>query len=286
MNMKDKPKLGRGLDDVSQHFLSSIPPRPSIALATPAWRSVAVCHPGSLPLQSCLLTNLALELAKRRHQVKVIDFSPPGEARIKTLMGAIFPEEDSPGHAIVHLYGLPRIEIIESNTSEAWLENQFTGRNEDPPTGVLGRYFLANAPGPLEFFIKSMACNEYILATKTDENSLLQAYAFCKVIRDKGALRIHLVFDDAQPGEQAERIFRQFAGFVGRRLGCTLRLLGNLVHDERIQRSIKEHMPLVLYQGGTGAGIRFSEICERLFEAENQTEAHTPKEALCDTLNR
>ena len=280
MNMKDKPKLGRGLDDVSQHFLSRIPPRATLALATPAWRSIAVCHPGSLTLQSCLLTNLALELAKNRHQVRVQDFTPPGEARIKTLMGAIIPEEDSPGHTVIHLYGLPEIEIIESNLSEAWLENQLADRDENLPTGVLGRYFLVNAPGPsLEFFVKSRACNEYLLATKTDENSLLQAYAFCKVIRMKGAPRIHLVLDDAPPGEQADQIFRQFAGFVGHRLGCTLYLLGNLVHDERIQRSINEHMPLVLSQRGTEAGIRFSEICERLFEAVNQAAVHTAKEA-------
>jgi hypothetical protein len=225
------------------------------------------------------LTNLALELAKRRRQVKIQDFTPPGEARIKTLMGAILPEEDSPGHNVVHLYGLPEIEIIESNPGEAWLENQLADRDEDPPTGVHGRYFLVNAPGPLEFFLKSTACNEYILATKTDENSLLQAYAFCKVIRDKGASRIHLVLDDAPPGEQADCIFRQFAGFVGHRLGCKLRLLGNLVHDERIQRSIKEHMPLVLSRGGTEAGIRISEICERFFEALNQDAVHTAKEA-------
>ena len=277
--MKDKPKLGRGLDDVSQHFLSRIPPHATVALVTPAWSSIAVCHPGSLTLQSCLLTNLALEIAKRRNQVIVQDFTPPGEARIKTLMGAIIPEEDNPGHVIVHLYGLPEIEIIESNLSEAWLENQLADRDEDLPTGVLGRYFLVNAPGPLEFFLKSLVCNEYILVTKTDENSLLQAYAFCKVIRDKGASRIHLVFDDAPPGEQTDRIFRQFAGFVGHRLGCTLRLLGNLVHDERIQRSIKEHMPLVLSQDGTEAVIRFSEICERLFEAVNQAAVRTAKEA-------
>ena len=68
-------------------------------------------------------------------------------------------------------------------------------------------------------------------------------------------------------------------GSSGHRLGCTLRLLGNLVHDERIQRSIKEHMPLVLSQDGTEAVIRFSEICERLFEAVNQAAVRTAKEA-------
>ncbi len=280
MNIKDKPKLGRGLDDVSQHFLSPrIPQRATAAFARTAWRSIAVCHPGSLTLQSCLLTNLALELAKRRHQVRVQDFAPPGEARTKTLMEAILPEEDSPGKNIIHLYGLPEIEIIESDPGEIWLENQPADRDEDPPAGVLGRFYLVNAPGPLEFFDKSTACNEYILATKTDGNSLLQAYAFCKVMRGKGAHRIHLVLDDAPPGEQSENIFQQFAGFVRHRLGCSLHLIGNLIHDERIQRSIKEHMPLVLSRGGSEAGIRFSEICERLFETLDQVEVHIVKEA-------
>lgn len=277
--MKDKPKLGRGLDDVSQHFLSRVPPRATAGFVTPAIRSIAVCHPGSLSLQSCLLTNLALELAKRRHQVRIYDFTPPGEARIKSQMGAILPEEDDTGRTILHLYGLPEIEIIESNAGDALLDSNPAERQGDAPTGVLGRYFLVNSPGALDFFLKIKAFSEYLLATKTDEKSLLQAYALCKVISHKGTPRIHLVLDDAQPGVESDRIFRQFAGFVGNRLGCTLQLIGNLVHDERIQRSIKERMPLVLSQGSTAAAIRFSEICDLLLEAVNQPAMHKAKEA-------
>jgi hypothetical protein len=62
--MKDKPKLGRGLDDVSQHFLSRTLSRTAEAQAKPAFLSVAVCHPDSLPLQSCILEQISRACAQ------------------------------------------------------------------------------------------------------------------------------------------------------------------------------------------------------------------------------
>jgi hypothetical protein len=67
-------------------------------------RAVGVCHPGSVLMQSCLIVNLALELAKRHHPVVVQDFSPPGDARVRSLIGSILAEDDrGPDQAVVRL---------------------------------------------------------------------------------------------------------------------------------------------------------------------------------------
>lgn len=271
--MKDKPKLGRGLDDVSQHFLTrkagEIPHDVSPALR-PVVRSVAVCHPGDALRQSGIVANLALELAKQRYPVKIQDYSDP--AQVRPLMGTVLREEDcGPDHATVRLYGLPEIEIAESGDPR---QARTLPTRETPWEGLRGRYLLANTPGNLDFFLERPAFPEHILITCPGEHALLQAYAYIKVIHAAGAARIHLVL--AQAAAKDEAVFRPFADFAFQRLGCPINLLGVLARDEAFDLSLQERRPLVLSRGPSHAAAAFGEICQRLLDT---AEAFEPRAA-------
>lgn len=264
--MKDKPKLGRGLDDVSQHFLS----RPSQremqpeapAVLTPV-RAITVCHPGDPLLQACLVANFALELAKRRYPVKVHDYSVT--ARVRTFLRAILREEDcGPDLAVVRLYGLPEIEIREAG--EARLDQTPPVRETPAWEGLRGRYQLVNAAGPLDFFREGGTSPEQILIAKAEEKALLQAYAYCKVMRGAGAQQINLILLDTSGMQDTTAVFRAFAGFVEQRLGCAPSLLGALTPDEPLERSLTDGRPLVLSRGHSPAAAAIGEMCQRLLE--------------------
>lgn len=271
--MKDKPKLGRGLDDVSQHFLTrkdGETPHNVAPSLRPVVRSIAVCHPGDVLRQSGIIANLALELAKQRYPVKIQDYSDP--VQVRPLMGTVLREEDcGPDHATVRLYGLPEIEIAESGDPRG---ARTLSTREAPWEGLRGRYLLANPPGNLDFFLRGPAFPEHILITCTGEQALLQAYAYIKVIHAAGASKIHLVL--AQTAAKDAAVFRPFADFVGQRLGCPLNLLGALPRDEAFDLSLQEHRPLVLSRGPSQAAAALGEICQRLLDT---AEAFEPRSA-------
>ena len=280
--MKERPKLGRGIEDVSSHFLSPDrhrDPQPDLApMAAAGNRSIGVCHPDSRLIQSCLATNLALELAKRQHPVMVQDFLPPGEASIRTLMGTIVTQdEQAPDQASIRLYGLPEIMIAQARPGQPW---KFPGLVAEIPARESSRKWdhLINLENNLDFLIASDAASDYILITQTGENSMLKAYAFIKAIHAKHArVRLYLAMDDAPTLKDAERLFNRFGAFVKKHLGISAVFLGNLIQDENLQRSIMERRPLVLARdrGETGMAsicTRFLEILEsgdtRLMEVE------------------
>jgi len=267
--MKERPRLGRGIEDVSSHFLSPDrhrDPQPDPApLAAAGNRSIGVCHPDSRLIQSSLVTNLALELAKRQHPVLVQDFLPPGEASIRTLMGTIVTQdEQAPDQASIRLYGLPEIMIAQARPGQPW---KSPGLVPDTPVRDGSRRWdhLINLENTLDFLIACDAASDYIIITQTGENPLLKAYAFIKAIHAKHArARVHLAMDDAPTLADAERIFNRFNGFIRKHLGISVVFLGNLIQDENLQRSIVERRPLVLARERSETGM--ASICTRFLD--------------------
>lgn len=268
--MRERPKLGRGLEEVSSHFLSSERPRdpqPDNSPETAAEnRTIGVCHPESRLIQTCLATNLALELAKRQHPVMVQDFLPPGEASIRTLMGTIVTQDEQvPDQASIKLYGLPEIIIAQSSGhGQAW-------KAPGPAPESLIREgarrwdHLINMGNDLDFIRSSDAMTDYILITQCGDDPLLKAYAFLKAMHTAhGRSRLHLVMDDAPTPEDAERLFHRFNAFVRKHLGVSVGFLGNLIQDEALQRSIVERRPLVLARDRGETGM--ASVCTRLLD--------------------
>lgn len=275
--MKERPKLGRGLEDISSHFLSPQHPRdpqPEDRPSSVAQNcTIAVCHPASGIMQSCVVTNLALELAKRQHPVMIQDFLPPGEASIRTLMGTIVTQdEQAPDQAIIRLYGLPEIVVAEAAPGLMW---KGPGTLRDTRTN--DKCYMVNLGNTIDFIMGSDAVRDYILITQADEKPLLQAYAFLKTMHVKNSQAgLHLVMDDAPSRADAERLFNRFNSFVRKQLGMSVGFLGNLIQDESLQRSIVERRPLVLARDRGETGM--AAICARFLDTLEQGD-NRPSEA-------
>jgi len=249
--MEDKTRLGRGLDEVSQLYLTGgrrDEPEGQIAAikAHPARMPVKVYHPGSCLMQSFFLTNFALELARNRSSVFVWDCLGRHEAGIRALMKSIIPADKDAGTATASLYGLPDIVICNGSalSSEA-LAEIMTKIHSLEDEGFL----LVNTPESLTAVMNDDIRADCILMSRTEEKALLQCYAYIKVIHKNGSAGdISLILDDSDGEVEAEALFIRFARFVEEKLKYSLHYLGALHHDEYLDQSIEESRPLMLFQ--------------------------------------
>ena len=269
--MKERPKLGRGLPDVSKFFLSDAPHQEQeageVTSSTTELKTLSICSPGSPLIQSIVTANLALELARHRHRVRIQDFSTSDETRVSTLMGSILFRDDSePGKAFVRLYGLPEIRIEDGFSGGLGKEKE-SPHEAEPYRDDSDRLTLVNSPVLLDFIQGRAPSGEYIILTMTEEKSLLKCYAYIKVIHAHGeSSRIHVVFDEAVHGINSDTVFRKFAGFINERLGFEVDYFGSLVHDEHLERSISEERPLVLFDGISITKDALIRICSLFLE--------------------
>ena len=276
--MKDRPKLGRGLRDVSQYFVSGPPQggQHDEEPLSPAHRTRTVCiiSPSSPLISSFITANLALETARHRFEARVWDYSASGDPGVKTLMRSLLDRQgrEPDGTAEVLLYGLPRIEIRDGMSEDFFSSTGGTGADPAPVEHEEGLFTLVNARPGLDFILKSDPFDDAIVITRTDEMSLLQTYAFIKVIhgrsQDSG---IWVVFDEVE-GRDHQRIFELLSGFVARHLRKTIGFLGSLVHDESMEQSVCEEKPLVLQSRMSAAREALTGICSRFMEKRSQRE--------------
>jgi len=260
---KDKPKLGRGLGDVSSYFLSRTREKeddaPCPLPAAPEDRSVAVGFTGSGSLQAGFISNLALEAVKRRYPVIVRDRSATEGTCVRDVMQSVLsPDESNPGTSHVRMYGLPDIIIKEDSGNET--EGTFPGTESGIVVKVL------SAPLSLDSLGQHIP-DDFIIIAGTDGKSLLKAYAFIKAghVRSSAA-RFHLIFA-AGPGHVDEKtLFRRFSIFTENFAGCTVNYLGSLVQDKQWEGSIAESKPLVLSGAGSESRDSVMGICSRFLD--------------------
>ncbi|HHO75377.1 MAG TPA: hypothetical protein ENN05_02980 [Deltaproteobacteria bacterium] len=249
--MEERFRLGRGLKEISQVYLSDtarneIKRHGKLKTVSGPRTVIRVCHPGSCLVQSFFLANLALELAKNRFSVYVwdgLDSSPVG---MEAVMKSIVLDRKEDEAATVRLYGLPDILIYGPQRHDtdklADLVRIVHASDND-------RYLLVSADGSLASAMNDDIHAEHILLSGTDEKSLLQCYAHIRVILDKGsASGIFIVFDGVGHEKAAQETFERFAAFIDKKLNYTIDYLGNLSHDESLERSVEETKPLMLSQ--------------------------------------
>jgi hypothetical protein len=273
--MKERPKLGRGLQDVSRFFLTGASqqgPDQAQALSDHVGnRSICVCCPVSPLIQAFFVANIALELARHRFTVIIRDFSVTEEARLSTLMHAVLSEDErTTDKAFVKLYGLPEI-IIQDNDLDGLTEERVTpvpGPDERPVVDEDSTGFiLVNPPASLDYIREEKPCDEYVVITRTDERSLLQCYAYIKVIHERSfSSKVHVVFDDADAGLNNDAVFKKLSRFIHDHLEFAIGFLGSLERDEYLERSITDQKPLVLFQGASVTKDALARICSRLLE--------------------
>jgi hypothetical protein len=258
--MKERPKLGRGLQDVSSFFLTgtSQPGQELKELSSPVdkTRSVCICYPASPLIQSVVMANLALELVRHRNRVIIKDFSTTDETRLSTLMGSLLTSNDKEsGRACVNLYGLPEILIIDSGPdgpiNNEVIQDISAEHELNDDTDCIN---LLNMAASRDLILSCSPLDDYIIITKTDEKSLLQCYVYIKILYKHCASgRVHVIFDDVAPSFNGDSVFKKFSGFIHERMGLKIHCLGSLLHDEHFMNSINAKRPLVLYNGTSTA---------------------------------
>jgi hypothetical protein len=271
--MKERPKLGRGLQDVSKFFLTGTPqqePGQTQVLSVHAGnKSICVCYPSSPLIQASFVANIALELARHRFPVFIRDFSVIEDARLSTLMYTVLSaDERTKDKAFVKLYGLPDI-VIQDHVSRRLTEERENSGPDAHSTAdeVSAGVILVNPPAFLDFIREEMPCDEYVVITRMDESSLLQCYAYIKVIHERSfSSKVHVVFDHADAGSNNEVFFNKLYRFIHDHLEFAIDFLGSVPRDDNFERSITDQRPLVLFQGASVAKDSLARICSRLLE--------------------
>ncbi|MGA1867807.1 MAG: MinD/ParA family ATP-binding protein [bacterium] len=263
--MDKKPKLGRGLEEVSHFYLSTAHKNDYTGekQIEEHRHIISIHHSGSDITQSFLLSNLALELAKYQVPIYIIDFCDNQRVNIRSTVKRLIKGQESSPEYSVQLYGLPAIRIVEAynNTHESLEDlikalhinskNCFIFLNKYDKEGTIALYSQAR---------------EVIILSKTDKISLLQAYAHIKAILEKGKeSTIYMILDEIREEGEAETIFQRFALYVKKKFSHAVYYLGGLVHDEHIGRSIEEGRPIVLSQDQSIAKDNILSISKNFF---------------------
>jgi hypothetical protein len=238
-----------------------------VPLTRPA--AICVCHPASPLIQSAFTANLALETARNRRKAVVWDCSDQENARLTTLMGSLLTAGPEPGETTgrVGLYGLPEIVIHDGRVSGSCPGAEIDGDTRVDEGDGRESLVIVNACPTIEFFLTAPGADEYVVITGTGEKALLQSYAFIRVIGARTPLgRVSLIFDRVGDEVNQQRMLQRFCAFVLARTGLSVRLLGALVQDEALERSIVERRPLVLQQGPSEARRSLAGICSLLIE--------------------
>jgi hypothetical protein len=271
--MKERPKLGRGLQDVSRFFLTGASqPEPDQAQALSPHSgnsSICVCCPSSGLIQASFVANIALELARHRFPVIIRDFSITEESRLSTLMHFVLcQDERTTDKAFVKLYGLPEIVIQDNGRQGLTEERETPGPDARPVVDEdSAGFILVNPSGSLDFIQEEKPCDEYVVITRMDERSLLQCYAYIKVIHERSfSSKVHVVFDDADAGSDNDAVFKKLSRFIHDHLEYAIDFLGSLVRDEHFERSTTNQRPLVLFQGDSVTKDALTSICSLLLE--------------------
>jgi hypothetical protein len=271
--MKERPKLGRGLQDVSRFFLTGAPqqePDQAEALSPHVGnKSICFCCPASELIQASFVANIALELARHRFCVIIRDFSVTQEVRLSTLMHFVLSEDErTTDKAFVKLYGLPEIVIQDNGRQGLTEETETPGPDAHPAVDEdSAGFILVNPAASLDFIREEKPCDEYVVITRTDERSLLQCYAYIKVIHERSfSSKVHVVFDDADAGSDNDAVFKKLSRFIHDHLEFTINFLDSVLRDEHFERSITNQRPLVLFQGASVTKDALARICSRLLE--------------------
>jgi len=268
--MDERSRLGRGLKEISQIYLSDAARDETRRTGSHHAQSgqhtiIRVCHPGSSVVQSFFLANLALELARNQFPVFVWDCIDSSSSGIESLMESLVLEHKETDAATVRLYGLPDILIYSqlSHDARKLVDLVSVVRSSDNDC-----YLLVNADGSLDSLIHDSMDAEHVLMSRIDEKSLLQCYAHIRVIQAKGNLcRIYIVFDGIENGKAARDTFDRFSSFIERKLQITIHYLGYLSHDEYLQRSVNEAKPLMLFHDRSETKDNMAAISKNLIHS-------------------
>jgi len=266
--MQESGRFGRSLDEVFHCFLSEDVKREvkNANFYADNTHVIHCLHPGSILIQSFLITNLAFELARYQLSVIILEHMDYQEGDVLSIAKSLIPDHNAFHGFSVKINGCANITLVDSASGKdfrrhvsGWFEVLINPE----------RFLLINSENILENFPNQQVPSDIILMTRTDRKSLLQAYAYIKYMLEYDTTgRIYIVFDEIQDEEKAQKIFTHFAQYIDRKLCQTPIFLGPLVHDELLYRSIKVQEPLVLSQEDSISKQCLMSICDKFIMSE------------------
>jgi hypothetical protein len=275
--MEKKRKLGRGLEEVADFWLSSssipsehteekkVEPLPqnnqnkSHGFSS---KSISIIYPESSKVKGLLVTNFALELAKQGYGSCILNYGPK-ESPLNAIMNNLFQNfskaedngDSSTSHRVLKLYGMPGIHLFSKARENLSITNM-PRINDDLYLQISGNnmqesIILLNHQDTLEMIAKMDNIPPIvILVSKPRRESLLISYAYIKVIVKKApCTQVWMIMDEVLDRDVAVKAFTLLSQAVIHRLSHEshpLKFLGSIIHDQALGISLATHYPLVL----------------------------------------
>lgn len=91
------------------------------------------------------------------------------------------------------------------------------------------------------------AAQHVLLVATPDPTSMVDAYGFVKVLSSRAGVRdVHLVANMVRDAAEGELLYQRLAGLLDRFLGVGLHMLGAVVADHALARSVRSSVPVLL----------------------------------------
>ena len=91
------------------------------------------------------------------------------------------------------------------------------------------------------------AAQHVLLVATPDPTSMVDAYGFVKVLSSRAGVRdVHLVANMVRDAGEGELLYQRLAGLLDRFLGVGLHMLGAVVADHALARSVRASVPVIL----------------------------------------
>jgi flagellar biosynthesis protein FlhG len=290
--VKDNKRLGKGLEDVSHLFLSSEETSPTPrAKESPADdppdsrkneavpRVVAVTGDHRCLEKSFLVCNLAVEMARRRRQVGIIDADPsfpdqpflwgrrPGDS-----LARLAEEENGQGPEVM-LEGPLGVRLLSLDVDVHHLRDLPDSSREMFWSGLRAferdaRMILIDTPPPLygnASLIHRLA-HQIVVMVPSDPLGMMDAYSVIKrILAIRPDIALGIVFYQIRMISEAQDVFERISRALSEFLNVTVVNLGHLPADVNIERSILRRTPLCLTPARSRAAQCLAQIAERLW---------------------
>ncbi|KKR30968.1 MAG: Site-determining protein [Candidatus Gottesmanbacteria bacterium GW2011_GWC2_39_8] len=274
--MQEKKKLGRGIEEISHHFISS-ETKEKIEKSEKR-RSISICTSGSTMQKDFLISNLSSEIAAKKKRVVIFnqDIQQQEISLFPKSLKHEFSEED--GNKFYRVNGLPEgfgdILIVTSN-------NGYSDGEKDKNITVLdniekqwGRVDIIFVNTPSELIAKDerwvRAYRENIIITSPEEKEMMRNYSIIKKICEINPYSlIGLVVNKVNKVSEAVRAFNKMAEITSKYLSKQLLSFGFFYDDLIIIRSILEGSALVLSYPDTKLQKCLRGISEIIVNEEN-----------------
>lgn len=132
-----------------------------------------------------------------------------------------------------------------------------------------------------------MASDEAILITTPEPHAITDCYALIKVLASGGSSTpLHLVINRVQSDLEAEDIAQKMVFASRRFLHTDLKVLGHIVEDQAVIRSIRRQVPLMLEHARSRPAQQISQIAERVVGIEKEAVQQGGARAFFERMRR